>query len=80
LVLSRYSFHYISDAIIVTKDVDVSEEKVENMILMSRTDDLSDIAGVFSPSSSMLKKGNFTRPASEFIDTCSMNGKHCSHK
>ena len=74
---------YVSqtDALIYRgRDAKIMEDKVRSLIQLSRTNDLSDVAGRYAPNVDILSKENSSRTAEDFIDTCSMNGKHCSHR
>lgn len=52
--------------------------RVERLIKNSKTNDLSDILGRYSPKRETVEE--FSRKANEFIETCSMDRKHCSFK
>jgi len=58
----------------------ISKGKVMDLIQRSQTNDLSDMSGVFSPTREDLSNDDIIRKANEFIDTCSMNNRHCSFR
>jgi len=65
---------------VVEKSENVTMKNVRRMVANSKTKDLSSLYGKFTPTKADLTNKDIIREPKEFIETCSMNRRACTHK